>query len=212
MGQSRRPAVLGLLCVLLAVATGCDGSSAEPKHTFSPTATFSDPRGGGTPAPSTPNVATTGPNVRPGEKPPVLPAAAKTNTVRGATEFAKYWMEALDWGYATTDSGIAYGLYSPDCIECARFVGIIDAAKRSGKHFQGGRISLAAWIPTANDGRRGATQAVDVTYSQGAVKRVDGSGHVDGSSPALDNLVRRFWIKPHANSLTIVETKQVVRK
>ncbi|MEP7020997.1 MAG: hypothetical protein ABI808_10120, partial [Pseudonocardiales bacterium] len=74
MGQSRRLVAVGLLCVLLAVAVGCDGSSAEPKHTFTPTATFSDPRGSGSPAPSTPSVATTGPNLRPGEKPPTLPA------------------------------------------------------------------------------------------------------------------------------------------
>ncbi|MEP7178902.1 MAG: hypothetical protein ABI775_07435, partial [Pseudonocardiales bacterium] len=72
IGQTRCLAVLGLLCVAIGVA-GCDGS-AQPKPTFTPASTFSDPRGTGSPAPSTPSVATTGPNVRPGEKPPVLPS------------------------------------------------------------------------------------------------------------------------------------------
>jgi hypothetical protein len=210
IGQTRRLAVLGLLCAVLGL-TGCAGSS-KPKQKFTPTSTFSDPRGTGSPAPSTPSVATTGPNVRPGEKPPTLPVAASGDTVLGATEFARFWMQALDWGYATTDSTLARELYSPTCSECARFVGIIDAAKAAGDHFQGGRISLSEWITTENDGRQGATQAVDVTYSQQAVKRLDRTGRTNGSSPAIHNLVRRFWIKPQPNGLTIVETKEVVRR
>ncbi|MDT4908366.1 MAG: hypothetical protein QOI69_1607, partial [Pseudonocardiales bacterium] len=169
IGQTRRLAVLGLLCALLGL-TGCGGSS-KPKQKFTPTSTFSDPRGTGSPAPSTPSVATTGPNVRPGEKPPTPPPGIRVNRPVGSLGFATYWMEALDWGYATTDSTLARSLYASSCTGCTRFLhNAIDVIRQRNQHFRGGRISVTATDLVPTDGHSGATAIVDVTIQQTALK------------------------------------------
>ena len=88
IGHPGRGVMLGLLCVAVALP-GCGGSS-KTGRTVTPTPTFSDPRGTGSPASSAAVVATTGPNVRPGEKPPVLLQVAKSNQPAGALGFATY--------------------------------------------------------------------------------------------------------------------------
>lgn len=137
-----------------------------------------------TPTPS-PSIATTGPNVRPGEKPPVLPALAKTNTRAGAITFAVYWVQALDWGCATTDSTLARSLYSPVCTDCARFMKNFDDTRRAGEHFVGGRLRLISSTIAANDGRHDAQDAVDVTASAGALRTLDNKGGMVSSASAI---------------------------
>lgn len=199
----RRIGAVAVLCAALGVA-GCTGS-AKPAHTFTPTSTFSDPRGTGGPVSSSPSVATTGPNVRPGEKPPVLPAAGRTNTILGATEFAKYWIEALDWGYATTDSSLAKQSYSSSCSDCALFMQNFDDARAKHEHFRGGRIHIDEWIIADNDRRDGATQAVDVTFSAEGLMTIDASGRVVQSEPAVAQMTFRLWLARKANSWTVVQ-------
>src|SRR5262249_41295739 len=48
--------------------------------------------------------ATTGPNVRPGEQPPVLTVEAKRHNATGALFFAGYYMRVVDWTIATNDT------------------------------------------------------------------------------------------------------------
>ena len=209
IGHSWRVVALGLLCAAVGL-TGCGGSS-KAAHPVTPTSTFSDPRGTGSPASSTPTVATTGPNVRPGEKPPVLPPAGKTNTTVGELEFAAYWMEAVDWGYATTDSTLAKSLHAPSCTGCARFLqNIIDSTRQKDQHFRGGRISVTGTDLKASDGHAGATAIVDVTVQQGAMKVLDASGAVVDSAPAIKNGLFRTWLRWNGVGWVVVDWKRAV--
>lgn len=166
----------------------------------------------GTPASSSPSFAASGPNVRPGEKPPKLLPGTEVNNAVGATQFAMFWIQTLDWGYATTDSTLTKTYYAPSCKECRRFTDIIDSAKRAGDHFEGGRIVASKWLIADNDHRNGATRAVDVTYSQEAVKELDPHGNVVVSDPKASKIVRRLWLKWLADHWTVVDTRQVIYK
>jgi hypothetical protein len=205
-GHSRRLAGCGLLCVTVTL-TGCTGSS-QPAPTFTPTFTFSDPRGTGSPAPST-TVATTGPNVRPGEKPPVLPPVARTNTALGATEFAKFWMEALDWGYATTDSTLARAYFAPSCTDCTLFMRNFDGPRAVGQHFRGGRIHVLDVLIAPNDRRNGATGAIDVALSADALETVDSQSNVIDRARQVRRIVFRLWLRWTGGRWTVVQKGRV---
>ena len=210
--SGKRGGLLHWVCCVALGLTGCGGSS-KPKKTFTPTSTFSDPRGTGSPAPSTPSVATTGPNTRPGEKAPVLPTLAKSNSRPGALLFAAYWIQALDWGYATTDSTLAYSLYAPSCDGCTRFLhSTIDITRQKNQHFRGGRISVTATDLVPTDGHAGATNIVDVTVQQTAMKVISASGAVVESSMPIKDGLFRTWLKWDGATWVVVDWKRAVVK
>src|SRR4051812_41161247 len=74
--------------------SGSTPSTSAPPPSASPTST---------PRPYPADVPLTGHNVKPGEKPPLYPAAARAHTQAGANAFAEFYMRTLDWAYATTN-------------------------------------------------------------------------------------------------------------
>ncbi|PZS16155.1 MAG: hypothetical protein DLM57_10960 [Pseudonocardiales bacterium] len=200
-----------MLCVAVGLAA-CDGSSTAA-HPLTPASTFSDTRGTGSPAPSTPTIATTGPNVHPGEKPPVLPPALVVNLPVGADAFARYWIQALDWGYATTDSTLAKSLFAPSCTGCARFLrNFIDLIRQQHQHYRGGRIAVTGTELMPTDHHAGSTEIVDVTVQQGGLKVISASGAVIESAPQIENDVFRTWLRWDGHSWVVVDWKRVVVK
>ncbi len=199
-----------LLAVLLGAAVaGCTSSSDAPGPTI--TSTYQPPTHSMAP-PSTPPAISTGPNVRPGEKPPTLDPVGKANTAAGALAFADYWMRTLDWGYATTDSSLAKGAFSPVCTDCARFMKIFDDARANGVHFLGGRMDVIRTEVEPVDHRHGATAVVDVTVSIEALRAVDSSGHVVESGAASPQVTYRVWLQWLATRWTVVDWKQGIAK
>jgi hypothetical protein len=155
-------------------------------------------------------VATTGPNVRPGEKPPLLPAEGLENFPAGADVFARYWIEALDWGYATTDSTLAKSLYVSSCTNCSRFVsGEFDSVASKGEHYQGGRLSISASEAQKNDHHLGATSVTDVTVSQAKLAVVSSSGDIVEKTAATPSIRYRVWLR-WSGDWHVVDWKQVV--
>src|SRR5947209_10050313 len=65
---------------------------------------------------------TSGPNIRPGEKPPVLDPLGRQHSSEGALIFTSYFIHTLDWGIATTDPSLLQNSALPSCQACARYV------------------------------------------------------------------------------------------
>lgn len=204
-------AVLGTLAVVTAAVSACtsSGGSGRPGTTV-PMSTYQFPTYSTRPAPTTPP-ASTGPNVHPGEKPPTLPAAAKHNTRGAALQFAQYWMQTLDWGYATTDSSLAKAAFSPSCTDCARFMKEFDDVRARGQHYRGGRLSFKESAIQPNDHHNGSTYVIDVTVRQAALQVVGSTGHVVDSGPAVSRDISRIWIK-WTGRWSVVDWKEVVVK
>ena len=145
--------VAGVLrCFVLAsgvlVATACTGSDAAPNLSpvsSAPGSSVVSSSVATTPtaSPAYPDdVPLTGHNVRPGEKPPVYPAAAKAHTQAGANAFAEFFMRTLDWAYATTNPSYMKHYYGPSCGLCSGLAtGII---KTAAEHhmYEGGRLAV----------------------------------------------------------------------
>jgi hypothetical protein len=164
MRNARFRLVGALGCVVLSAAacTGgsSDGHGSPPPSSTAPLTTpgpSSPSPPSPTPTSTAPTVPTTGPNVSPGEKPPTLAAIGKTNTPQGATQFARYWFAALDWGYATTSSTLARELYAASCTGCAGFAtNIIDSVGTQRRHYRGGRITVSGTEVVPTDRHAGA--------------------------------------------------------
>jgi uncharacterized protein YchJ len=144
---------LALPLVLLAAA--CTGSAAAPN--LSPVSSVpqsSSAVSSVSPRPSVSavypaDVPLTGHNVRPGEKPPVYPAAAKAHSQEGANAFAEFFMRTLDWAYATTNPSYMKHYYGPTCGQCSGLATGI--AKTSAEHnwYLGGRLVVHPAIATS---------------------------------------------------------------
>jgi len=214
-GPLRRGAAASLLAALAVIVTGCTsgGGGADPTFT-PPTSTYKPPTSthSTSPAPTTTPPISTGPNVRPGEKPPTLPAVGKTNTAAGALAFADYWMRTLDWGYATTDSSLAKAAFLPTCSNCMILVKQFDDAQAKDRHFRGGRSSVLSSALQANDHHDGATAVDDVTVSTGPLQVLDNGGHVVDSAPATPSLTFRTWLKWQSSAWQVADWKEAVAK
>jgi hypothetical protein len=140
---SYRLVAIGLIAGLLAA---CTSGGAAPTPTSSPSRHTSERPT--TTGPESPTATartgplTTGPNVRPGEKPPEFPDLARRHTANGALAFAAYYYEAYDWGYATNDPYLVEQISAPSCTACSRYVKGLEGATGRHEVVHGGRVSF----------------------------------------------------------------------
>ena len=136
-----RIGVTGLLAVVTLVAAACGGGAAEHPSTSSiASGPVSTPTARPAVSPTSP--ASSGPNVRRGERPPTMPAAAKEHTQEGALAFAGYFIRALDWSIATTDPSLLVPISSPSCAACNSYISRLNSLRRAHGYLQGGRLKL----------------------------------------------------------------------
>jgi Family of unknown function (DUF6318) len=136
-----RIGVTGLVAVVTLVAAACGGGAAEHPSTSSlASGPVSTPTARPAVSPTTP--ASSGPNVRRGERPPTMPAAAKEHTQEGALAFAGYFIRALDWSIATTDPSLLVPISSPSCAACNSYISRLNSLRRAHGYLQGGRLKL----------------------------------------------------------------------
>lgn len=125
----------------------------------------------------------------------------------GALDFATYWLRALDWGYATTDSTIVRNLYLRSCAPCKNFVHNFDFTARRHRHFEGGRIRLTqAVVIGANLAN---PQPVDITFDVAPLKIMDSQGRVLRRS-AGEHLTFRIWVGWTGSRWRVAREAQVV--
>lgn len=139
---------------LASVAAGCTGGSAKPNLS---TASASSPPStsaaatSATPKPTNPypaDVPLTGHNVRPGEKPPLYPQAARVKSQDGADAFAEFFMRTLDWAYATTNPSYLKHYSGPSCGLCSGLATGISKTAAEHHWYLGGRLTVHPATPT----------------------------------------------------------------
>lgn len=135
------------LAVLAVIAVGCTGHAAGPNTSSvsvgSPTTTAAPSSSHSSPAPAYPaDVPLTGHNVKPGEKPPLYPVAAKERSQAGANAFAEFFMRTLDWAYATTDPSYMKHYYASSCGLCSGLATGITKTAQQNRWYLGGRLSI----------------------------------------------------------------------
>ena len=131
------------------------------------------------------DVPTTGPNVTgPTERPPVEPILATQHTAAGAEAFAEFFVRTIDWGEATISGAYMRHYSDPACTSCFGIAHDLDADRRAGHSYIGGRSTILSARP--GDGGPLRSQVVSVRST--AFEEVDRTGQPISSNPAYSRL------------------------
>jgi hypothetical protein len=142
---------LALVRITLAVVTvgavGCTAHDPAPNTSSvsveAPTTTVAPSSSHSSPTPVYPaDVPLTGHNVKPGEKPPLYPAAAKVRSQAGANAFAEFFMRTLDWAYATTNPSYMKHYYASSCGLCSGLATGVTKTAQQSRWYLGGRLNI----------------------------------------------------------------------
>jgi uncharacterized protein DUF6318 len=187
----------GLAAIVLVgwLAAACTGSDATPNLSPVSSAPQSSvaASSASVTAPAAPaypaDVPLTGHNVRPGEKPPVYPAAATAHSQAGANAFAEFFMRTLDWAYATTNPSYARHYSGATCGLCNGLAVGIDKTAARHLWYEGGRFAVhpatsTAIAPVTAPADYCSLISVDVT----AESVVDATGKIYNGDGAHSNL------------------------
>jgi hypothetical protein len=135
------------------------------------------------------DVPLTGHNVKPGEKPPVYPAAANTRTQAGANAFAEFFMRTLDWAYATTNPSYMKHYFGPTCGLCSGIATGITKTASERHWYEGGRITVRSIADaTIAPVTAPADYCSSITVSVTAQTVIDQSGKVFNGAGANSDL------------------------
>jgi hypothetical protein len=213
-GMSRRgwwavPVVVAAVAVL---AVGCTGGGVGP-NTSTVVPASSSPSASSAPISASPSpsvrlypvdVPLTGHNLKPGERPPLYPAAARARTQDGANAFAEFFMRTLDWAYATTNPSYMKHYSGPSCGLCSGLATGISKTAAEHLWYMGGRLnvhpSTATPIgPVTAPADFCSTATVDIT----ATAVVDKTGKIYNGQGALVNQTFKLCAKANSTSWSI---------
>lgn len=134
------------------------------------------------------DVPLTGHNVRPGERPPVYPAAARARTQAGANAFAEFFMRTLDWAYATTNPSYMKHYYGPSCGLCSGIATGIAKTAAEQEWYEGGRLRIrSARSASIGEVTAPASYCTTVTVDIGTTSVTDHTGKILTGQGALFN-------------------------
>jgi hypothetical protein len=173
--------------------------------TSDPTGSTSPPAAASTAVPA--DVPTTGPNLlHKGERPPVMPALATKHTPAGAVAFAKFFIQTIDWAYATTNTAYMRHYYVNACVTCRSIDQAITRAAKRGRHFVGDRLSVIAVRDVNRAVTDGPELSLTVDIAVGSVRVVDAEGRQIDRQPALTihDFVALYW---SAGAWTVQEVR-----
>lgn len=196
------PTRLLAIALIVGLVTACTGgSSNDPKPSPSPTTRpTSSTATSHSPSPTQTGPLTTGPNVRPGEKPPDYPVLAREHSARGALALAIYYFRAYDWGYATNDGTLVREVSKKSCEGCAIYLNGLSALKQKHEVLTGGRLTIPRSSVRANaGGKYGAEYVANmVTDEEPIVLRTSsGSRTVSPRYRNFHSLVFLSWSQSH---------------
>ncbi len=215
MGGVGRLSVTPILLALAASLLACSGSSGDSPITSEPTphSSTTPPTATARSTPSTPastptaprtGPLTTGPNLRPGEKPPVPPPAAKQHSSLGATQLGAYYFRALGWSLATNDDYLIRALAPPTCATCRRVIAGLAEVHRLGEVQLGGAISVLEARAVRGTFKIKSEYTVQVRYRQAQTMLYAADGSLRDSEPARSGTALVF-VTWRAGALHIVE-------
>jgi hypothetical protein len=192
--------ILWIACLVTLAAVGCTADPKPNTSTVPPTpAASSSPRSSTpsvAPRPTVPaDVPTTGTNLlAKGEKPPVMPASALQHTDAGAVAFAKFYLQTIDWGFATTNAAYMRHYYDKQCVRCQILDDAITSVQRANQRFIGGRSHITR-VNTFAAKTNGSDLIVDTISDIDSYTAVDGHGNIHSADIAHKDFPEKIGVK-----------------
>jgi hypothetical protein len=125
-----------------------------------------------------------------------MPVLATQHSAAGAVAFAKFFIQTIDWGFATTSSAYMDHYFSPQCESCRSFSEALQDAHRKQETFVGGRFTLLGAARAEADPQRGQ-QAAKVRFDLGSLARFNSQHEFLDAQPGRRNanfFVSVSWI------------------
>ncbi len=92
-----------------------------------------------------------------------MPVAATAHTPEGAVAFAKFFIQTIDWGYATTSSAYMKHYFQTGCTQCKNVQTFLDSARKAHEHYVGSRVTIKGASPAAGSTDNVVELRVDLT-------------------------------------------------
>jgi hypothetical protein len=185
------------MCALLvlALAACTAGSGDGPPSTSSASPTSS----------ATPTAVPTYANALPGETLPVRPVDVLSDA--GAEAFARYWVQALDWAYASLDTTLLVGASSPECSLCKGFIDQFANLNSKGRSLAGSRTTIRTLesfsAPEPN------SRIILVVLTVGPLQVTEASGVEVQHADAVPLLQLNVRVKYELDVWQVADAKQV---
>jgi len=140
---------------------------------------------------------TTGPNVRPGEIPPVRSVDSLKHDITGALYFAEYYAKAYDWAVATNDASPVAQISAANCDACNQFIASMSTLIKQQHTLIGARLTLISSLVQYKTYDIAADFVVQIKTRQNTAIERDAQGHQVSSHPGEtdDSLVFVVWTK-----------------
>jgi hypothetical protein len=213
-----RVRIAALLAVVSLALGGC-GSGTTPRPRTTPASSVGTtppsvptpagspkPDGSGVPA----DVPTTGPNLLSAdEKPPIMPPAAREHTTDDAVAFARFFIQTIDWGFATTSGAYMRHYFQPSCIECTSHADGLDNTRSAKHHYLGGRFTTTEVVRVPAAGASEAEESSVVTFDLTSVEVVDADGKFQNADAARPGTRRQIWMAWHDDRWTVTDMRPV---
>jgi hypothetical protein len=112
----------------------------------------------------------------------------------GAEAFARYFMQTVDWAYASMDSSLMRAEYDPaTCAYCNQAANRTDADRAAGKRYDGGRSTIFYLMSAA--GADVTNNLVLVVLNVGPLSVYDSMGQLVDTADAASLL--QFNVRAH---------------
>jgi hypothetical protein len=131
-----------------------------------------------------------------------MPLAATKHTPAGAAAFAKFFIQTIDWAYATTSTTYMRHYFQHSCVACLSTADAVDQAKRAGHHFDGDRFRIRQVVPASP---RGAELSAMVHFDVESAEVVTASGAFVNGLPAYPDFRERAFVQWQLDHWTVVE-------
>jgi hypothetical protein len=210
MAAARSLRCFALVVPVALLAVACTGSSATPNLSpvsSAPPASVVSSSVLVTPSASLvypADVPLTGHNVRPGEKPPVYPAAARPRTQDGANAFVEFFLRTWDWAYATTNPSYMRHYFGPSCGLCSGIATGISKTASELHHYEGGRFLIHSVQATPIEPVIAPADFCTKAYIDASAQSiVDGKGNVVNGEPSHSNVAFKLCTQSAASGWRI---------
>ncbi|MEZ2389346.1 DUF6318 family protein [bacterium RCC_150] len=134
---------------------------------------------------------------------PVLPEAAKANTKEGLEAFARYWFQALSYGYETGDMTALKQVTGPNCVFCNGLQEAVGLAWADGKWIVGGQIETPVIEGKFTSGAESQQATIQVIHRSVAIHQPGGSLYQEPTKGS--NRASQMVAKFGANGWTVID-------
>jgi hypothetical protein len=135
----------------------------------------------------------------------VLAPAAKTHTAAGAKAFATYFVQAVDWGLATTDPYLISAISAPSCRACAGYIQSLTAMRARGDSLRGARIQVVSATVMRGTLPVQAEYGVELVIREGAPAAASAASAAPSTDSRPNQDYARVYLNWTANGWQVIE-------